>query len=180
MKNLKDMSKHDQVVYGIAKKELEEGAESITIGDRVVDRIDICWLLKKLFPKKMIHTYFAFLIVFMLSGVAMAQNTQVNLGWDANAESDLAGYKIYRGVTTGVYDGVFDAGNVITYPLVLSDGTHYLAVTAYDTSGNESDYSAELVLVTDATKPAPATGFKEVSRVITTTTTTTTIFLPIP
>ncbi len=120
---------------------------------------------------------FAFMAVS--GNTVFAQNTQVNIGWNANAEQDLAGYKLYKGASSGVYDGVVDVGSVVAYPVILADGTHYIAVTAYDTSGNESGYSEELVLSTDATSPVPATGLREISRIVTTTTTTTTIFLPI-
>jgi hypothetical protein len=77
----------------------------------------------------------------------------LNLSWVApttNADgtelTDLAGYKVYYGTSTGNYGTTpTDAGNVTTYTLTgLTKGTtYYIAVTAYDTSDNESDKSTE-------------------------------------
>ncbi len=55
---IKAMSLHDRTVYKIGKNELKNGAESITIGDRVVDRLAISLKLKKQFPKSRVFTYF--------------------------------------------------------------------------------------------------------------------------
>ncbi len=65
--------------------------------------------------------------------------------WKANKESDLAGYKIHTGIASLTYTKTVDVGNVTTY--VMSDVTEgttvFGAVSAYDTSGNESGYSKE-------------------------------------
>jgi hypothetical protein len=74
------------------------------------------------------------------------------LTWDAPTKNvdetdliDLAGYKVYYGTLSGNYSSSIDVGNVMTYEIdSLSPGTYYFAVTAYDTSGNESDYSNEM------------------------------------
>jgi hypothetical protein len=76
----------------------------------------------------------------------------VTLSWgppvinaDGTNLSDLAGYRIYYGTTSGSYIYYADTGNVISYQMTdLEEGlTYYFAVTAYDTSGNESEYSNE-------------------------------------
>jgi hypothetical protein len=71
---------------------------------------------------------------------------QIGLAWDANEEGDLAGYKVYYGTTTGTYGSPIDVGNVTTYILtgLTSGQRYYVAVTAYDTSDNESGYSNEV------------------------------------
>ena len=70
---------------------------------------------------------------------------KVKVMWDANVESDLAGYRVYYGLTSGDYNKVIDVGNQISCIISgLLDTTYYFAVTAYDTSGNESDYSDEV------------------------------------
>ena len=79
-------------------------------------------------------------------------SNSTTLTWDAptiNADgtalTGLAGYKIYYGTSTGSYTTTVDAGNFTTYTVpALSAGTYYFAVTAYDTSGNESNYSNEV------------------------------------
>ncbi|MGH7232362.1 MAG: BACON domain-containing protein [Nitrospiraceae bacterium] len=74
------------------------------------------------------------------------QSGVVSLSWDPNAESDLAGYKIYFGTASGSYASPVDVGNVTTFKLInlLRGKIYYFAVTAYDKSGNESGYSNEV------------------------------------
>jgi hypothetical protein len=65
--------------------------------------------------------------------------------WAANAETDLAGYKLYVGTTSGVYSRIVDVGKVTSYVISLPKGvTYFFALTAYDNAGNESGRSAEL------------------------------------
>src|ERR1700752_896960 len=88
--------------------------------------------------------FFAFLVSYAHSG-------QVQLSWnaptknaDGTALADLAGYKLYYGQNTrqvsGVYAFTVDIGNRNSYTLSgLTDGAlYYFAVTAYDSSQNES------------------------------------------
>jgi uncharacterized protein YqjF (DUF2071 family) len=73
-------------------------------------------------------------------------SSSVTLAWDPNTEFNLAGYKVYYGVASGVYTNSVDVGNVTTNRVTgLAQGvTYYFAITAYNTSGQESDYSAEI------------------------------------
>ena len=65
--------------------------------------------------------------------------------WAANSEADLAGYKLHVGTTSGVYSQTIDVGRVTSYAIALPKGvTYFFALTAYDSSGNESGRSAEL------------------------------------
>ncbi len=89
-------------------------------------------------------------VVFALvlgAGIGTAAAGSVVLAWDANTEPDVSGYKLYYGTATGTYGTPTDVGNVLTYTVLnLTDGqTYYFAVTAYDTFGNESGYSNEVV-----------------------------------
>ena len=78
----------------------------------------------------------------------------ISLEWDSNTETDLAGYKVYYGTASGVYGTPKDAGmgtpsgTKTTYDLTDPDliigQTYFIAVTAYDTSNNESGYSNEV------------------------------------
>lgn len=89
---------------------------------------------------------YTFLMVFTLLGSIPAWAGTATLIWDPNAESDLAGYRVHYGTSPGSYTQVQDAGNVTEQTLNnLTEGqTYYFAVTAYDTSGNESGYSNEV------------------------------------
>jgi len=78
--------------------------------------------------------------------------------WNANAEPDLAGYKIYYGPSSGNYSFSINVGKVTQYTIAqLTDGVpYYFAITAYDTAGNESEYSPEVsgkILVVDGAPP---------------------------
>ncbi len=74
-----------------------------------------------------------------------AEAANLNLAWDPSG-SDVAGYKIYSGTASRDYSSSVDVGNQTSYTLTgLEDGrTYYLAVTAYNTSGVESEYSNEI------------------------------------
>jgi hypothetical protein len=74
-------------------------------------------------------------------------------------ENDLAGYKVYYGTQSEEYDFVIDVGDVTHYTVtgLEPETLYYLALTAYDTSWNESDFSAEVSAVTgDEPDPAPS------------------------
>ncbi|MCC6141273.1 MAG: choice-of-anchor D domain-containing protein [Nitrospira sp.] len=71
----------------------------------------------------------------------------VTLSWNANGESDLAGYKIYRATNSGGYGApiaTLAAGTTQYVSSGLTKGfTYFFAITAYDQAGNESPYSSE-------------------------------------
>jgi len=76
--------------------------------------------------------------------------------WDANTEADLAGYYLYWGAE-GTFNDTdrVDVGLVTQYQLDGIPGPK-IALTAYDSSGNESEYSNTVPL--DGTAPtAPST-----------------------
>jgi hypothetical protein len=71
----------------------------------------------------------------------------VNLAWNTNTETDLAGYKLYMGTTSGVYGTPTALGLVTTTTVgsLLSGQTYYFALTAYNTTGQESAKTTEIV-----------------------------------
>lgn len=83
------------------------------------------------------------------------------LTWDQSTESDLAGYKVYMGTSSGQYGPPVDVGLTATPQAPrhviepLSDGDYFFAVTAYDQSGNESGFSNEVDKTIDSTPPKP-------------------------
>lgn len=99
--------------------------------------------------------YILFIIVICLNASA-AFAYVATLSWYApttNADgtplTDLAGYYVYYGTQSQNYDHKNKVGNVKTYTVAnLADGApYYCAVTAYDTSGNESKPSNEVSII---------------------------------
>ncbi|HET6349965.1 MAG TPA: fibronectin type III domain-containing protein [Candidatus Krumholzibacteria bacterium] len=77
----------------------------------------------------------------------------VSLYWNPNQESDLAGYRVYRGNVdlSGPYYKIATVSKNQTWyddTDVKNGETWFYAVTAYDTHGHESDLSAEDVFDT--------------------------------
>ncbi len=72
--------------------------------------------------------------------------------WEANSEADLAGYNIYVGESTRAYSDVVNVGPAtqFTWRNLAAGKTYYFAVTAYDFSGNESNFSAEVKITSPA------------------------------
>lgn len=100
---------------------------------------------------------FLLAIVFVFAYAIAALSADVQVSWQANAEPDIAGYRIYAGTAPGVYGTPVDVGNATVYLLHLSPAigqAFFFAVTAYDTSGNESAKSGEVsAFVPDKTAP---------------------------
>lgn len=72
--------------------------------------------------------------------------TSIQVSWKANTEPDLSGYLVYVGNASGTYTSCTDVGKATSYRIsnVTQGKTYYIALTAYDTSGNESGYSQEV------------------------------------
>ena len=107
------------------------------------------------------------------AGLATTTGTGlITLNWSANSESDVKGYKVYYGTSTGSYTNSIDVGNVTSYTITSLPGSkYYVTVTAYDTSfnsssddtstvvnenqtnGNESWYAEEKTVSFDTTPP---------------------------
>jgi hypothetical protein len=95
----------------------------------------------------------AILLFPVFSSICLAK--VVTLGWDANPEPDLEGYIIYRNVGSPGPPYKFSSTlpeDDLSNPLApevkltgLQENTEYfIAVTAYDTEGNESYFSDEI------------------------------------
>lgn len=66
---------------------------------------------------------------------------------DETPLTDLSGYKIHYGTTSGAYSVVIDVNvpSATEYTITdLAPATYYFAVTAYDSSLQESNYSNEV------------------------------------
>ena len=88
------------------------------------------------------------LALLLVSGNLLAAN--VNPAWNASVSANVGGYKVYYGISSGVYTASVDAGKNTSYQVSgLQQGTpYYFAVTAYDlTKTVESGHSTEATAI---------------------------------
>jgi hypothetical protein len=88
-----------------------------------------------------------FAAAFLLASASTfeAQTRFVTVAWDANRESNLAGYILSYGTKSREYVTHIDVGNVTSWQLNVMPGRpYYFAVRAYNTNGYPSDYSNEI------------------------------------
>jgi hypothetical protein len=80
--------------------------------------------------------------------MTLALLTSLTLVWDPNTEPDIAGYKLYCGEASGRYIASIDVGNVTQFQPTLKNlnpgDKAFFIVSAYNTSGLESDSSNEV------------------------------------
>ena len=111
---------------------------------------------------------FTILAILAIAGIAQAATVQVT--WNPNTEPDLSGYKLYHGTASGQYGEPVDVGNVTGHVMEITPeygATYYFPLTAYDTSGNESGYSAEATcFIPDGVKPEKPTGLRAIIQAI--------------
>jgi len=92
------------------------------------------------------------LVSLIISFAAISISHGATLRWDANVEKDLAGYKVYYGVLSMDYMS-FDVGRVTELDLgslsLYESEVYWIAVTSYDTSGNESLPSSPVYFIAD-------------------------------
>jgi len=81
------------------------------------------------------------------------------LAWNANTESNLAGYRIQYGTNASSLSSTVDVGRVTPYRFTsLAAGTtYYFRVVAYNTSGQASSPSGQVSYTTPATPPSTPT-----------------------
>jgi hypothetical protein len=81
----------------------------------------------------------------------------VTLAWDLSSSPNIAGYRLYSGTTSGVYDQTIEIGNA-TSTLVsnlVTGKTYFFTVTAYNTMGVESAPSNEVSYLTPSPSATP-------------------------
>lgn len=86
--------------------------------------------------------------------VLSVTNTQVNLDWADNTETDLAGYHVYRKLPSEtVYTKITSAlvsSSTYTDTGLTADTTYHYVVTASNQAGQESVYSASISVTTQS------------------------------
>lgn len=110
--------------------------------------------------KKLTLIYVFFLVILSLVCSSLYAAT-VEVSWNANPESDIAGYLVGYGTTDGAYDVQMDVGNVLTTDLTISPVAktrYHFAVKAYNTSGLFSEWSDSCALDVPTSTPPSKPG----------------------
>lgn len=95
--------------------------------------------------KQVPATFCVALVLFVAAAFANSVQAQsVTLAWDP--VSGVSGYKVYQGGASRVYTNSINVGAATQQSIspLTAGRTYYFAVTAYNSSGVESDYSSEL------------------------------------
>jgi len=109
-------------------------------------------------------------LCFLAMATFAYSGPNITLEWDANIESDLVGYRLYRSNVSGVYEyGIYSSDLVdeitcgpndvscCTYTGSYLENSYYV-VTAFDVDGDESGPSNEVNTIS----PANPKSFKRV------------------
>ncbi len=99
---------------------------------------------------------FSILLTLLLCGVGEAQSLgTVTLAWGANPESDVTGYRLLYGTTSGDYTQTVDAGSstVATVANLVPGTPYFFAATAYNSAGLESLPCPEIIVVSGNNAP---------------------------
>lgn len=103
-------------------------------------------------------------IFILFAATLYAKTGNITLGWDRNTDTDLEGYKLYRSDVSGDYSGITPVdimGNPNKYTMQIEMEhaiPNYYVLTAFDTSGNESEYSNQvmhIVFIDDISPHSP-------------------------
>jgi hypothetical protein len=117
--------------------------------------------------KALLTTGIAALTLFAVQAASAADivGVSINLGWNANTEPDIAGYRVYTRTVLGNYGQGTDVGNVTAaiVPNLTPGSVYYFRVTAYNTVGLESAPSDEVLYIalvqpTPTPTPTPTPG----------------------
>jgi hypothetical protein len=111
------------------------------LGENEMNRIDN--IIMKLF------LVVALIWLLLIMCIPTIHAASVNISWNATPDQDVSGYEIYYGNATGTYGApvIINGAGVTSYVLALPTpmvGENlFVALKAFDLSGNKSPYSAE-------------------------------------
>src|SRR5689334_20234679 len=102
------------------------------------------------------------LVVLLMQLASSAYAQTVKLAWDSNAESTLAGYRVYRSEESGVFSSKPINGSTLvtstswTDSTVKNNRTYYYIVRAVDKSAVESTNSNQVTVTVRANQISAA------------------------
>jgi hypothetical protein len=107
------------------------------------------------FPVSLLRVLPVALVALVGATTASAQT----LTWNANSETNLAGYRVQYGTVSGSPTSTVDVGRVTSWRItgVSAGVTYYYRVVAYNTSGQTGTPSAQVSYVVSGTPTTPTT-----------------------
>jgi hypothetical protein len=93
------------------------------------------------------HLILILLLLLLISSTVIAKDLKITFGWKPNPEPELRGYKLHHGNKSKDYSDIIDVGNVTRYTVIVQEGIHYYALTAYGEGILDSDYSDEVAVL---------------------------------
>jgi hypothetical protein len=114
--------------------------------------------------KRRIHLFLFVICLPILTAFETMAGT-VTLAWNANSEQDIAGYRVHYGTVVLPYNKVFDVKTTTTATVVslLRGVTYTFAITAYNTAGVESAYSAPVSCTVGSSRLIPTAVLANIS-----------------
>jgi hypothetical protein len=99
----------------------------------------------------------AIISIFLLTA-SLCRAAEVTLAWDPNPEPSVTGYRVYYGTSSYNYSSVINVGNRndCTITGLLPGVTYFIAATACSSTGDESNFSGEIVYAVPGTSPSPS------------------------
>ncbi len=99
--------------------------------------------------------FLVFSLAFFAALTAADAASSVTVSWDANTEPNLAGYHLYYGTSSRQYTQTVEPGQTTSANVGgLAEGAvYFFAVTAFDDTGTESDFSNEVVYTVPSAPP---------------------------
>jgi hypothetical protein len=94
---------------------------------------------------RILQSIFVMIVTYTTLLPTLGFGASLQVTWNANTETDLAGYKVYYSTNSKSYGQPIDIGTATSYQInnVQNGIYYYVSLAAYDTSGNESAKSAE-------------------------------------
>jgi len=89
----------------------------------------------------------AFTIILLIFAVDNGYCISIKLGWNPPQRGEVTGYRLYYGLSSGLYDYVIDTKNTTKAVRLKKGRQYYIVVTAYNEFG-ESAPSDELLVNT--------------------------------
>lgn len=95
------------------------------------------------------------IVVVLLSSASVGRADTLTLAWDPNPEPDVAGYYVFIGTASGIYDTVVDVANSTAYTFGSAQPgrTYYMTVAAYVAGPILGPHAPEVVATVTNTAP---------------------------